>query len=51
MPIPGKKAGESTTFGFEYFANSSILPIRSKPLSGSLNSDENIRINPKNKVE
>ena len=51
MPIPGKKAGEATTFGFEYFANSSILPIRSKPLSGSLNSDENIRINPKIKVD
>ena len=47
MPIPGKKAGETTTFGFEYFANAGILPIHAQALAGSLNSDEDIRINSK----
>jgi uncharacterized protein (UPF0210 family) len=27
MPIPGKKAGEMTTFDFEYFVNSTIMNI------------------------
>ncbi|MGB4594924.1 MAG: DUF711 family protein [Anaerolineaceae bacterium] len=47
MPIPGKKVGETTLFGFEYFANSSILPVNGKPLTGNLNSNEDIQINPK----
>lgn len=47
MPIPGKQAGDMTTFGFEYFANAGILPIHAQPLTGGLNSDEDILIHPK----
>jgi hypothetical protein len=28
MPIPGKKAGDLTTFDFPYFANARIMDIR-----------------------
>lgn len=28
MPVPGKKAGEMTTFDFEYFVNSRIMDLR-----------------------
>ena len=33
MPIPGKKAGDSTAFDFDYFANSRVLALE----SGGLN--------------
>jgi uncharacterized protein (UPF0210 family) len=36
MPIPGKEAGESTDFNFEYFANSKIIAVEAEPLSGNL---------------
>lgn len=35
MPIPGKQAGDLTTFDFPYFANSAILGAR-PPLGGAL---------------
>ncbi len=47
MPIPGKKAGEPTGFNFEYFANSKILEVPAKPLSGLLAGDEAITILPR----
>lgn len=40
MPIPGKRSGEMTEFDFEYFANSKILTINSKPLTGLLTGDD-----------
>lgn len=40
MPIPGKSAGDSTGFDFDYFANSLILPVRAAPLGGLLRGDE-----------
>ena len=32
MPIPGKQAGELTSFDFEYFANSRVLALSTQPL-------------------
>ena len=36
MPIPGKKAGDSTNFDFAYFANSKVMALEAEPLTGSL---------------
>lgn len=47
MPIPGKKAGEETGFDFEYFANSKVLEVPAKPLTGLLAGDEEIFIHPR----
>lgn len=40
MPIPGKRSGDMTEFDFEYFANSRILSLKSKPLTGLLIGDD-----------
>jgi uncharacterized protein (UPF0210 family) len=32
MPIPGKQAGDLTSFDFEYFANSRVLALNAEPL-------------------
>jgi len=47
MPIPGKQAGEPTGFDFEYFANSKVLEVPARPLSGLLTGDENLEIKPR----
>jgi uncharacterized protein (UPF0210 family) len=47
MPIPGKKAGDSTGFDFEYFANSKVLEVPAQPLSGLLAGEEEIPIKPR----
>jgi uncharacterized protein (UPF0210 family) len=47
MPIPGKKAGDPTEFGFEYFANSKVLAVPAQPLSGPLAGDESLEIVPR----
>lgn len=48
MPIPGKDAGDLTTFNFEYFSNGRVLPIDSKPLVGFFaNHQEKFRLRPK----
>lgn len=49
MPIPGKKAGELTSFHFDYFANSRILPVDASPLSGLLSSAGVMEIKAKGK--
>jgi uncharacterized protein (UPF0210 family) len=36
MPVPGKKAGEPTTFDFGFFANSKVMALESAPLHGPL---------------
>ncbi|MCJ7532020.1 MAG: DUF711 family protein [Anaerolineales bacterium] len=36
MPIPGKQAGELTSFDFPFFANSRVLDLRAQPLHGLL---------------
>ena len=44
MPIPGKEAGEATTFDFEFFANSKVMQINAQPLSGYLVDDTDFQI-------
>lgn len=40
MPIPGKKAGDATTFDFGFFSNSKVMRLDSEPLTGPLAGDE-----------
>lgn len=47
MPVPGKKAGDLTTFDFEFFKNGRILDVPSAPLSGFLAHDEVMEIQPR----
>ena len=47
MPVPGKSAGEETSFAFSYFANSRILPLQAAPLSGPLAGDEEFDLFPR----
>jgi uncharacterized protein (UPF0210 family) len=44
MPIPGKKAGEPTTFDFGFFANSKVMVLEAAPLSSALSGTETLRI-------
>ena len=44
MPVPGKHAGDQTTFNFGYFANSRVMPLRSQKLSGLMNGNERIKL-------
>lgn len=39
MPIPGKKPGDETEFDFEFFANSKVMDLRAKPITGLLAGD------------
>lgn len=48
MPIPGKRAGETTKFDFEYFANSAIMDLRPETLSGLLVESERFHIQGRN---
>ena len=47
LPIPGKQAGDPTGFNFEYFANSKVLAVPARPLSGLLAGDESVEIVPR----
>ncbi len=47
MPIPNKKAGDLTSFDFPFFANSRVMPLSSKPLSGNLTKDDSLKISPR----
>lgn len=40
MPVPGKQAGDPTTFSFGFFANSRVMALDAVPLSGALNTDD-----------
>jgi len=44
MPVPGKQAGDQTTFNFGYFANSRVMPLRSQKLSGLMTGSERIKL-------
>ena len=39
MPVPGKKAGEPTSFDFAFFANSRVMALDAAPLTGLLAKD------------
>ena len=44
MPIPGKAAGDPTSFNFDYFANSRVLALKAQPLTHLLQGQESISI-------
>ena len=47
MPIPGKKAGESTNFDFDYFANSKVMALEAEPSSKLFAGNETFSLHPK----
>ena len=47
MPIPGKQAGDTTEFDFEFFANSKILAVESSGIGGLLGGEETIDLRPR----
>jgi uncharacterized protein (UPF0210 family) len=47
MPIPGKVAGDLTSFDFGYFANSRVMALKAEPLTSLLSGGEDISINPR----
>lgn len=47
MPVPGKKAGDATTFDFAFFANGRVMALESSPLSGTLNDNSSFTLNAK----
>ena len=47
MPIPGAKAGDPTGFNFPYFANSRVMALDSRPLSGLLSGEETFDLHPR----
>jgi hypothetical protein len=47
MPLPGKKAGDLTSFEFEYFANSRVLAAPPSTLTRLLAQDDTLDIQPR----
>jgi uncharacterized protein (UPF0210 family) len=47
MPIPGKKAGDSTNFDFPFFANSKIMSLEGAGLSGLFGAEGFLDIQPR----
>ncbi|MFN8400485.1 MAG: DUF711 family protein [Anaerolineales bacterium] len=47
MPVPGKKAGDATTFDFAFFANGRVMALESSPLGGAFGSGEPFTLNPR----
>jgi uncharacterized protein (UPF0210 family) len=48
MPIPGKQAGDSIHFDFDYFADGKVMALPALPLRGALAGDENFILNSRN---
>jgi len=44
MPVPGKKAGDETSFDFGFFANSKVMALDSAGLNPPFNSNEVLQI-------
>jgi hypothetical protein len=49
MPIPGKAAGDATTFEFENFANSRVMAIDAQIVSLLAKADQSIQLIPRKK--
>lgn len=47
MPIPGKQAGDVTSFDFGFFANSKVMKLESAPLGRSFATSESFSLQPK----
>lgn len=48
MPIPGKNAGDNTTFDFGFFANSKVMKLDSEPLKDPLGKSEQFLLHARN---
>ena len=44
MPVPGKKAGDETSFNFGFFANSKVMALESVELNSPFNQKEILKI-------
>ncbi len=44
MPVPGKQAGDATSFDFGFFANSKVMTLEAQPLYSALASDQTFSI-------
>jgi uncharacterized protein len=44
MPVPGKKAGDATSFDFGFFANSKVMSLDAMPLNSSLAGNETFQL-------
>lgn len=49
MPVPGKQAGDVTTFDFSFFANSKVMALDSAPVHAPLSTDQIISLNARKK--
>jgi hypothetical protein len=47
MPVPGKKAGDPTSFDFPFFANSRVLDLQARELQDVLCGDETVYLQPR----
>ena len=47
MPVPGKKAGDTTEFDFTFFANSRVMALDSEPLNMPLGGNESFALKEK----
>ena len=47
MPIPGKKAGDPTSFDFGFFANSRVMRLDAEPLQPPLSGSERFALTPR----
>jgi uncharacterized protein len=47
MPVPGKKAGDATSFDFPFFANSRVMALEASPLLGLFAGEEAFDLSPR----
>ncbi|RJP49155.1 MAG: DUF711 family protein [Anaerolineaceae bacterium] len=47
MPVPGKRAGDSTEFDFAFFANSRVMALDASPVGLPLGGDDSFSLNAK----
>jgi uncharacterized protein (UPF0210 family) len=47
MPVPGKQAGDMTSFDFGYFANSRVMALKAEPLGRALGGSETFELRKK----
>ena len=50
MPIPGKKAGDSTGFDFDYFVNSRVMALEAEALNPPFSTSEQFELHPRGKA-
>lgn len=48
MPVPGKQAGDPTSFDFGFFANSRVMPLEARPLRKALGGEETFKLQARN---